>query len=48
MFNLELSPHQVLWLGKILIDTASADGDASGEATDLYHALTYLITKGEK
>ena len=45
MFNLELSAHEVLHLGKILIESAT-DND-NDEAVLLFHHLLKLIEKGK-
>ena len=43
MFNLQLDPHEVLQLGKILINAAKEEDDS--EAASLYHRLIKLIEK---
>ena len=46
MFKLELDPHEVLQLGKILINAATEEDDS--EAASLYHRLIKVIErKGE-
>ena len=45
MFNLELSAHQVLQLGRILIEAATDNDD--DEAVLIFHQLVKLIEKGE-
>jgi len=46
MFNLNLSAHEALQLGKILIDAAIKNDD--GESTALYHQLIGVLTNGAK
>ena len=46
MFNLELSAHEVLHLGKILIE--SATDDDNDEAVLIFHKLLNLMQKGAK
>jgi hypothetical protein len=43
MFNLQLDAHEVLQLGKILINAAGEEDD--GEAISLYHRLIKVIEK---
>jgi len=47
MFKLDLSSHDALWLGKILIDTIIEDKD-QGAATELWNQLRASIEKGSK
>ena len=47
MFKLELTSHDALWLGKILIDTIIEDKD-TGVASELWKQLRESIEKGSK
>ena len=45
MFNLGLRPHEVLHLGKILIDAVAEQ--ENDEAASLFHQLCDLLEKGK-
>ena len=47
MFKLELTAHDALWLGKVLIDYIT-ESDDTGAVNELWNQLRASIEKGSK